>query len=167
MTECKSGAHKRPAGRDAQRGKEASDNDAIECCPECDSSRLNYRTTDDEFLCRDCRRVFDEPDERHSIQGLSGIARRVAYTDPDDVLEASDVDRGDGIETDGGRDSPQGALRITLDRDDINALLDDGTKVVEKDVGPITVNLRTHQQLNAVVTVSGRRKDPDPERVDE
>jgi len=166
MTERNAGAHERPTDTDAQPGKEATDTDLVECCPHCDHSRLSYRKTADNYLCRDCRAVFDEPAERHSIMGLRGLARRAALTDPDD-LEAGDVDRGDGIETDGGRDSPQGALRITLDRDDINALLDNGTKVIEKDVGPITVNLRTHQQLNAVVTVSGRRKDPDPERVDE
>jgi len=65
------------------------------------------------------------------------------------------------------RDSPQGALRITLDRDDIMALLDDGTRVLEKDVGPITVNLRTHQRFEPGLFVAGRRKDPDPERVDD
>lgn len=64
------------------------------------------------------------------------------------------------------RDSPKGDLRVTLDREDINALLDDGAKVIQKEIGPITVNLRTHQRLDAVVMVSGRRCDPDPEEIE-
>lgn len=65
------------------------------------------------------------------------------------------------------RDSPKGDLRVTLDRDDVQHLLKDGTSVVQKDVGPITVNIRTHERLEPVVMLCGRRKDPDPERVDE
>jgi len=64
------------------------------------------------------------------------------------------------------RDSPKGDLRVTLDREDVQHLMKNGTTVLQKDVGPITVNIRTHQQLSAVVTVSGRRCDPEPERLD-
>jgi ribosomal protein L37AE/L43A len=165
MQDGNTGALDSPTDTDAQPGKEATDHDVVECCPHCDHSRLSYRKTADNYLCRDCRAVFDEPAERHSIMGLRGLARRAALTDSDDLEDP--VDRGDGIETDGGRDSPKGDFRITLDRDDVQHLMKNGTSVVQKDVGPITVNVRTHQQLNAVVTVSGRRKDPDPERVDE
>jgi len=95
----------------------------------------------------------------------AGDAARMDGDAPTD--EKPDAAESSRLCTDGGRDSPKGDLRVTLDRDDIQHLLKNGTAVVSKDVGPITVNLRTHQQLNAVVTVSGRRCDPDPEVVDE
>lgn len=121
------------------------------------TSTVAYLENADQQLRRGYESLDD--DDEWS-KGCIGALR----SDLDTVIKGLSDDEQE-IVTDGGRDSPKGALRITLDRDDINALLDSGTKVVEKDVGPITVNLRTHQQLNAVVTVSGRRKDPDPEVV--
>jgi len=175
MQDGNPGAHERPTDTDAQRCKDTSDHDVVVAaggatvgqqmklhepgCP-CLGNAVETRPpTAGERRSREwCETCKGDVTQTPSFDAYNALVA---------AAEDDDVDRGDGIETDGGRDSPQGALRITLDRDDINALLDDGTKVVEKDVGPITVNLRTHQQLNAVVTVSGRRKDPDPERVDE
>jgi len=122
-----------------------------------------------EEASKQLRLARSQADKKWDEAAIGTSARHVDET-LDAIRELRDrdaVDRGDGIETDGGRDSPQGALRITLDRDDIMSLLDDGTKLIEKDVGPITVNLRTHQRFEPAVLVAGRRKDPDPERVDD
>lgn len=63
-------------------------------------------------------------------------------------------------------DEPRGTIEVTLDRDDVNNLMKDGTTIITKEAGPIDIRLKTHQHLHAVVMVSGRNKDPEPEIVD-
>jgi ssDNA-binding Zn-finger/Zn-ribbon topoisomerase 1 len=63
-------------------------------CPDCDSSKLVHRVSDEydfDWLCRDCRNEFDSPNERErgSTGGLNpkSLAGQVAAMDSDEIFD--------------------------------------------------------------------------------
>jgi ssDNA-binding Zn-finger/Zn-ribbon topoisomerase 1 len=62
-------------------------------CPDCDSSKLVSRVSNDydtDWLCRDCRNEFNSPDERERDSGGLNpkcMAGRVAAMDPSEVFD--------------------------------------------------------------------------------
>ena len=41
-----------------------SDDRSVRACPHCDCSRIRYQTSQGNWYCRCCNRVFDEPTRR-------------------------------------------------------------------------------------------------------
>jgi transposase-like protein len=82
----------------------------ITVCPNCDSARIVRRTRSNlrqRWRCKDCEARFDEADRReprsHNVS-THGPGRALQQADPDDWPPSDDVDRGEGVETDGGHD---------------------------------------------------------------
>lgn len=81
----------------------------ITVCPNCDSARIVRRTRSNlrkRWRCKGCEARFDEANRRerrgHKVS-THGPGRALQDADPDDWPPASDdVDRGEGVETDGG-----------------------------------------------------------------
>lgn len=82
-----------------------------EACPECLSGDTRERISqeylpDRKYRCASCEHEFAEPIERPSACGTNGdsAVQTLAYLDPEEVDLSGGVDRGEGIETDGGQE---------------------------------------------------------------
>lgn len=69
----------------------------VTACPECDSTGIHRKNTrlsaprssPEDWYCRACGTHFDHPDirERHSHTTVSGLAKVLHDTDPEEVFE--------------------------------------------------------------------------------
>lgn len=148
MTEPNAG-HTPHDSTEESRSQESTDQDS--------RSPVSRIRNADEQLQHAADALDEDEWSKASIQAIrSDLVRILSALEDEDDGEQE-------IVTDGGRDSPKGDIRITLGRDDVRHLMDNGTTVLQKEVGPLTVNIRTHQRLEAVVMLAGRNVDPEPE----